>query len=120
MTRQETLAMATVHTRRRFLTTLSLAGAAGMIVTPRVMAVEAPLETTTVRLGYIPAACDTPVHAAADLLHGEGFTDVRFITAAPGRARIDALGRGKFDFTMSFAVTQISALDADIPITIVA
>ena len=68
---------------------------------PAARAGEGPLETTTVRLGYIPAACDAPVHAAADLLHGEGFTDVRFITAAPGRARIDALGRGEFDFTMS-------------------
>jgi|SRR6516162_11491584 len=106
--------------RRRFIGGLAAAGAAGVIATSRVRAAEAPLETTTVRLGYIPAACDAPVHAAADLLHVEGFTDVRFVTAPPGRARIDALGRGEFDFTMSFAVTQISALDADVPITIVA
>jgi NitT/TauT family transport system substrate-binding protein len=106
--------------RRRFIGGLAAAGAAGVIAPPRVRAAEASLETTTVRLGYIPAACDAPVHAAADLLHAEGFTDVRFITAPPGRARIDALGRSEFDFTMSFAVTQISALDAEIPITIVA
>jgi NitT/TauT family transport system substrate-binding protein len=106
--------------RRRFIAGLAAAGTAGVIATPRVMAAEEPLETTTVRLGYIPAACDAPVHAAADLLHAEGFNDVRFVTAEPGRARIDALGRGEFDFTMSFAVTQISALDADVPITIVA
>ena len=112
--------MQLTHTRRRFLTTLSLAGAAGLVHIPLALPAEKPLDTTTVRLGYIPAACDAPVHAAADLLHAEGFTDVRFVTAAPGRARIDALGRGEFDFTMSFAVTQISALDADIPITIVA
>jgi NitT/TauT family transport system substrate-binding protein len=53
-------------------------------------------------------------------LRAEGFTDVRFVNTTPGRARIEALGRGDFDFTMSFAVTQISALDAGIPITIVA
>jgi NitT/TauT family transport system substrate-binding protein len=106
--------------RRRFISGLAAAGAAGVIATSPVRAAEAPLETTTVRLGYIPAACDAPVHAAADLLHAEGFTGVRFVTAAPGRARIEALGRGEFDFTMSFAVTQISALDADVPITIVA
>jgi NitT/TauT family transport system substrate-binding protein len=105
--------------RRRFIGGLAAAGTAGVIATPRVMAAEALRETTTVRLGYIPAACDAPVHFAADLLHAEGFSDVRFVTAAPGRARIDALGRGEFDFTMSFAVTQISALDADVPITIV-
>ena len=112
--------MRSTQSRRQFLTMLSLAGVARLVAAPAARAGEGPLETTTVRLGYIPAACDAPVHAAADLLHAEGFTDVRFITAAPGRARIDALGRGEFDFTMSFAVTQISALDADIPITIVA
>ena len=106
--------------RRRFIGGLAAAGAAGVIATSRVRAAEAPLETTTVRLGYIPAACDAPIHASAELLHAEGFTDVRFVSAAPGRSRIDALGRGEFDFTMSFAVTQISALDADVPITIVA
>ena len=106
--------------RRRFIGGLAAAGTAGIIATPRVMAAEALLETTTVRLGYIPAACDAPVHSAADLLHAEGFTDVGFVTAARGRARLDALGRGEFDFTMSFAVGQISALDADVPITIVA
>jgi NitT/TauT family transport system substrate-binding protein len=112
--------MALIQTRRGFLGGIAAAGAAGVISTPRVRAVEAPLETTPVRLGYVPAACDAPVHAAADLLRAEGFTDVRFVTAAPGRARIEALGQGEFDFTMSFAVTQISALDADVPITIVA
>ena len=106
--------------RRRFIGGLAAAGTAGIIATPRVMAAEEPIETTTVRLGYIPAACDAPVHSAADLLHAEGFTDVGFVTAARGRARLDALGRGEFDFTMSFAVAQISALDADVPITIVA
>jgi NitT/TauT family transport system substrate-binding protein len=106
--------------RRRFISRIAAAGAAGMIAAPRVRAAEEPIETTTVRLGYIPAACDAPIHAAADLLRTEALTDVRFVTAAPGRARIEALGRGEFDFTMSFAVTQISALDADVPITIVA
>jgi len=59
--------------RRRFIGGLAAAGAAGVIATPRVRAAEAPLETTTVRLGYIPAACDAPVHAADDLLHVEGY-----------------------------------------------
>ena len=37
-------------TRRRFLTTLSLAGAAGLVRAPRVRAAEGVLETTAVRL----------------------------------------------------------------------
>jgi NitT/TauT family transport system substrate-binding protein len=112
--------MATALARRRFLTTASMAGPASLICPRQPTAAEELLETTTVRLGYIPAACDAPVHAAADLLRAEGFADVRFVIAPPGRARIEALGRGEFDFTMSFAVTQISALDTDVPITIVA
>jgi NitT/TauT family transport system substrate-binding protein len=55
-------------TRRRFIGGLAAAGAAGPIVTPRVLAAEPPLETTTVRLGNTLAACDAPIHAAADLL----------------------------------------------------
>ena len=42
--------MPTMQTRRRFLTTLSLAGAAGLVRAPPALAAEAPLETTTVRL----------------------------------------------------------------------
>jgi len=53
-------------------------------------------------------------------LRAEGFTDVRFIGTAPGPARIAALGRGEFDFTMTSALTQINALDTGVPITVVA
>jgi NitT/TauT family transport system substrate-binding protein len=108
------------YTRRHFLATTASAGAAGLIMTPHVLAAEPPLETTTVRLGNTPAACDAPIHAAADLLQAEGFTEVRFVNTASGRGRTEALGRGEFDFTMSAAATQISALDVGIPITIVA
>jgi NitT/TauT family transport system substrate-binding protein len=112
--------MIATQTRRQFLTSASLLGAAGLIATPRGAGAEEPLETTTVRLGNTSAACDAPIHAAADLLQAEGFTEVRFVNAASGRGRTEALGRGEFDFTMSAAATQISALDIGIPITIVA
>jgi NitT/TauT family transport system substrate-binding protein len=112
--------MPTAQTRRRFLATASLAGAAGLLRAPPLLAAEAPLETTIVRLGNTPAACDAPIHAADELLRAEGFTDVRFVNTASGRGRTEALGRGEFDFTMSAAATQISALDIGIPITIVA
>jgi NitT/TauT family transport system substrate-binding protein len=114
------VSMTMLQTRRRFLATTAFAGAAGLIGSPRVLAAEPPLETTTVRLGKIPASCDAPIYAAAELLRSEGFTDVRFINTAPGPARIEALGRGEFDFTMSSALTQINALDTGIPLTIVA
>jgi NitT/TauT family transport system substrate-binding protein len=112
--------MPTAQTRRRFLATASLAGAAGLLRAPPLLAAEAPVETTIVRLGNTPAACDAPIHAADELLRAEGFTDVRFVNTASGRGRTEALGQGEFDFTMSAAATQISALDIGIPITIVA
>jgi NitT/TauT family transport system substrate-binding protein len=106
--------------RRCFISALVAAGAAGVIAPPRVRAAAEPLETTTIRLGKLPASCDAPIYAAADLLRAEGFTDVRFIGTAPGAARIEALGRGEFDFTMSSVLTQINALDTGAPITVVA
>ena len=42
--------MPIVHTRRRFISTLVLAAAAGPIGPPRALAAEGTLETTTVRL----------------------------------------------------------------------
>jgi len=106
--------------RRRFISGLAVAGAAGLIAAPRVRAGDERLETTTIRLGKIPVACDAPIYVADDLLRAEGLTDVRFIDAVPGPARIEALGRGEFDFTMTSALTQINALDTGVPIIIVA
>ena len=73
-----------LYTRRRFLTTASMAGAAGLVYPRKPLAAEEPLETTTIRLGKIPASCDAPLYGAAELLRTEGFTDVRFISSAPG------------------------------------
>ena len=112
--------MPVMQTRRRFLATTALAGGGGLITIPRALAAEPPLETTTVRLGKIPASCDAPIYAADDLLRAEGLTDFRFIDTVPGPARIEALGRGEFDFTMTSALTQINALNNGVPITIVA
>src|SRR6516225_12436523 len=109
-----------MYTRRRFLTTASMAGAASLVCPRQPIAAEELLETTTVRLGKILASCDAPIYAAADLLRAEGFTDVRFIGTASGPTRIKALGRGEFDFTMTSALTQINALDTGVPIIIVA
>ena len=42
--------MTMIQTRRRFLTTLSMAGAAGLMRVPQLRAAEGSLETTSVRL----------------------------------------------------------------------
>ena len=55
--------MPIIQTRRRFLTTLSLAGVAGVVRPPRVMAADGALETTAVRLGK-GSLCGAPPRSA--------------------------------------------------------
>jgi NitT/TauT family transport system substrate-binding protein len=65
--------------RRRFLATLSSAGAAGLIGAPASRAQDGRLETTTVRLAQIPGICVAPQYVAKELLKSEGFADVQYV-----------------------------------------
>jgi NitT/TauT family transport system substrate-binding protein len=84
--------MPIIQTRRRFLTAVSLAGAAGVVRLPPVLAEEGGLETTTVRIGKSPGICVAPQYVAEELLRAEGFTDVRYIWRSrplqPSRSRM--------------------------------
>src|SRR5207253_8051296 len=113
--RKGAFAMTTGHTRRRFLTTLSLAGAAGLIRAPRALAAEGVLETTSVRLSKIPAICYAPLYVAEELLRAEGFTDIRYVATAINQP--EGLARGEIDFGSNFAPVLIAALDRGMPIT---
>jgi NitT/TauT family transport system substrate-binding protein len=100
-TRHE-FAVPMVQTRRQLLTGLSLAGAAGLLPLAAIAA-EERLETTSVRFMRIPIICHAPQCVAEELLHAEGFTDVRFVDAN-SRAEInEAIASGKADFNMHFA-----------------
>ena len=54
--------MSMVQTRRGFLTTLSLAGAAGLAFPPLSLGAEGTLETTTVRIHKAPVICLSLIH----------------------------------------------------------
>ena len=71
--------MPILQTRRRFLSTLSLAGAAGLIRPPAVFAAEGRLETTSVRLAKMPDMCMAPQLVGQELLRDEGFTDIQYV-----------------------------------------
>jgi NitT/TauT family transport system substrate-binding protein len=71
--------MPMTETRRRFLTTLSLAGAASLLGRPAKLAAERPLETTTIWLPNDRSICIAPLLVAEELLRAEGFTDVGYI-----------------------------------------
>jgi NitT/TauT family transport system substrate-binding protein len=112
--------MAMKQTRRRFLTTLSGAGTVGLFHAPRMLAAEGPLETTSVRLIKSSLICSAaPQYAAEELLRAEGFKDIAYIEAARNELP-QVFTEGRVDFTVTFAVNHIQAIDHGAPITILA
>jgi len=108
------------QTRRRFLTTLSGAGAVGLFHAPRVLAAEGPLETTSVRLFKSSLICSAaPQYAAEELLRAEGFKEIAYIEATRNELP-QAFADGRVDFTVTFAVNHLQAIDHRAPITILA
>ena len=105
-------------TRRRFLATLSSAGAAGFVGGLNSMAQDGRLETTSVRLGQDPSICVAPQIIANELLRADGFTDIRYIDV--GGQGAAALARGECDFYVDFSPTFIIEIDAGRPITMLA
>ena len=112
--------MPMMHSRRHFLTTLSLAGAAGLVGPQRAFAAERALETTTVRVASTPGICSAPQYVAEELLRAEGFADVRYVRLAPGSNAPDGIARGEVDFGLNFASVLVSALDRGVEMTVLA
>ena len=106
-----------MQTRRRFLSTLSLAGAAG-ILPPRAWAAEPPPEITTVRFSKTPIICFAQQYVCEALLRAEGFTDVRYVDTTIQVVSED-LGSGKFDFSGNLSLAHAGAIDRGLPITVV-
>jgi len=111
--------MPNTQTRRRFLTTLSAAGAAGLARAPRALAAEAALETTSVRLPKILSICVSPQYAAEELLRAEGFTDIRYVESEAATV-VEPIGRGKIDFGLQYAPLLIPAIDVGASLTVLA
>jgi NitT/TauT family transport system substrate-binding protein len=110
-----------VHTRRRFLDAMALAGVAGLVSTPRAAAAEPPPETTAIRLAKVAGICIAPQYVAEELLHAEGFTEVRYV-AVPGSgfAMAKAIGADELDFSLNYAAPLAAMIDVGTPITLVA
>jgi NitT/TauT family transport system substrate-binding protein len=113
--------MTMTQTRRRFLTTLSLAGAAGLVRAPPLQAAEGPPEITSVRLPRpklaLQTVCVAPQEIAAELLRAEGFTDLRYVET-PMNAIEETIARGEADFGQNFAMDHVSAIDRGLEITV--
>src|SRR5215470_3247900 len=110
--------MQPTQSRRRFLATLSSAGAAGFLGASHSSAQEGPPETTTVRLSKNASICVAPQFVAEELLRAEGFTDVRFVEV-PLELMARGLARGELDFASAFSPQYLVRIDEGAPITIV-
>jgi NitT/TauT family transport system substrate-binding protein len=105
--------------RREFLSTLSLAGAAGFLgLRSESVAAEPPLETTKLKLMEINAICVAPVYVATELLRAEGFTDVKYVKAESGPGT--ATGSGEIDIGVTNVWNIVSQMDAGEPIVFLA
>jgi NitT/TauT family transport system substrate-binding protein len=94
----------------------ALASAAG-ILPARGGRTEPALETTSVRLGKMPAICFAPQYVCEALLRADGFTDIRYVDTTAATQEED-LGRGKFDFQSNLPMDHVIAIDRGLPITV--
>jgi NitT/TauT family transport system substrate-binding protein len=109
--------MPIMQTRRQFLSTLSLASAAGFVGAAPLRAADGPPEITSVRFVRIPGDCLAPQYLAEELLRGEGFTDIRYVEK-PGNAVPESLARGEADFGFDFAADSVAMIDRGVAITV--
>jgi NitT/TauT family transport system substrate-binding protein len=112
--------MPQMQTRRRVLSAIAAMGAV-TLPSPRLLAAEPALETTTVRLGKLPVICFAPQYVCEELLRAEGFTDIQYVDSRPDSSEYPQdLGRGKYDFATSVIAAHTAAISAGVPITILA
>src|SRR5262245_9241818 len=112
--------MRMMQSRRHFLASATLAGAAGLVAAPRSLHAEPPPETSTVRLAKPPSICVAPQYVAEELLRAEGFTDVRYVEVqVPGAGTSKSIASGEVDFSLNFAASLVVAMDHADPITVV-
>src|SRR5215471_15925252 len=112
--------MPITQSRRRFLTTASLACATGLLGEPKIAAAEPPPETTAVRIEKATGGiCVAPAYIVGELLRAEGFADLRYVPVKPGD-QSKAIAQGEADFVLTFVTTFVAAIDAGYPITVLA
>src|SRR5262245_38700351 len=102
--------MQTIQNRRRFLATLTAAGAAGFIG-PRNSATQEAPETTSITLakpqirsstGFLSGLCVAPQFLAGEFLRADGFTDVHYLPSDAGINQAKAIAHGEIDLTLHF------------------
>jgi hypothetical protein len=121
-----------MQSRRDFLASVSLAGAAAALGSGTSLADKGPPETTTIRLRFEDAPptmvsgvaeialCNAPIYITEDPLHAEGFTDIHYVPVKSGVRFTEAFARSEVDFGLMFAPGAVRRLDAGVLITVLA
>jgi NitT/TauT family transport system substrate-binding protein len=110
--------MRIMQSRRRFLATASLAGAAGLVGAPRSLHAEPPPETRTLSVYQIGAICAAPSLLAEEFLRDEGFAEIRNIETAGSTDVFKFLASGEADVALEFVGGLIIHVDRGDPIII--
>lgn len=107
--------------RRKFLKTLTGAGAAGLAgFGLETLAAEPPPETKRIRIARIPDNCYAPQYMAEEMLRGEGFSDLQYVPFSGSAPVYVALAKGEIDLSMAFSSGFVLQADAGAPITMLA
>ncbi len=108
-------------TRRAFVGGLTMAGTGGLLgMRPVPVGAEPPPEITTIRL-FGAGLCPAPIYLAEDLLRGEGFTDVKYLTFPEGGVGVyQRLGSGELDIAQWFVAPFVVEVDRRVPIVFLA
>jgi NitT/TauT family transport system substrate-binding protein len=113
-----------MHSRRQFLTTgfsltaAGFAGGAALVEVRKTLAEEAPPETTSLRLGQFAVSCFAPLYILDDLLHEEGFAEIRYVQ--PSATLEESFARGEVDFGLDLCPSPVASIDAGRPAVILA
>src|SRR5262249_17675269 len=119
-TRLRSSIMQMMQNRRRFLATLSAAGAAGLTTAGSSLGKGPRRETTAVRLSKVNGTCIAPQYVAEEFLRLEGFVDIKYVSTDAGVGQSKAIAHSEVDFSLNFAAPLVIPIDAGAPITILA
>src|SRR5690242_584195 len=111
-----------LHDRRTVLRQAAVLGGSALLASVNRALAEPPPEKTTLRLLQVPGACTAPQEIAKELLELEGFSDVRYVKFGSDTQRWppEVVLSGEVDINFSFPPHDISAIDANQPLVILA
>ena len=105
--------------RRRFLSGVSVLGAASLLRLGQADAAEPPPEVKKIRLTHAPSICLAPQLLAEELLKFEGFSEVEYVEIKVNK-QVSEVASGRVDMAQTATTEVIPAIDAVEPVVVIA